>query len=138
MAGSCYDCADTPNGDAVTLWGECYTVEGTTDLRLYHNQLTSSIPSEIGNLTNLTYLNLNYNHLTGSIPSEIGNLTNLTNLSLSSNQLTGEIPSEICNFQNINWYNSGSINISNNQLCPPYPECLISWTIGEQDTTNSD
>jgi len=29
-----------------------------TELRLHNNQLTGSIPPEIGNLTNLTYLNL--------------------------------------------------------------------------------
>ena len=44
---------------------------------------------------NETYLNLWDNQLTGEIPSEIGNLTNLTNLDLGVNQLTGEIPSWI-------------------------------------------
>ena len=56
----------------------------------------SNIPSEIGNLTNLTFINLFGNQLTGEIPSEIGNLTNLTSLYLYDNQLTGEIPQEVC------------------------------------------
>ena len=62
----------------VTLWGVVYSVEDTDTLVLEDNQLTGSIPPEIGNLTNLTLLNLEGNHLTGSIPPEIGNLTNLT------------------------------------------------------------
>jgi len=41
------------------------------------NQLTGSIPSEIGMLSSLTTLELQNNHLTGSIPSEIGMLSSL-------------------------------------------------------------
>ena len=61
----------------VLLWGEYYSIENTTELYLGNNQLTGSIPPEIGKLTNLTYLRLSSNQLTGSIPSEIGNLANL-------------------------------------------------------------
>ena len=116
----------------VTLWGVVYSVENTTELDLYNNQLTGSIPPEIGNLTNLTGLGLYDNQLTGGIPSEIGNLTNLTSLILSGNQLTGEIPESICDL-NIN-FNNSSFNITNNQLCPPYPSC-IEDVVGEQDTS---
>ena len=42
---------DTPT--EVTLWGEVYSVESTTELDLRNNQLTGSIPPEIGNMTNL-------------------------------------------------------------------------------------
>jgi hypothetical protein len=103
-------------------------------LSLGSNQLTGSIPPEIGNLTNLTELYLFNNQLTGSIPSEIGNLTNLTKLMLSDNQLSGEIPQSICDLD-INWI----INffISNNQLCPPYPSCIEDY-VGEQDTSDCD
>ena len=90
---------DTPT--EVTLWGEVYSVEDTDRLDLGYNQLTGSIPPEIGNLTNLTYLNLRSNQLTGSIPPEIGNLTNLTRLWLNDNQLTGPIPPEIGNLTNL-------------------------------------
>ena len=76
----------------VTLWGVDYSIENTTELFLNNNQLTGSIPPEIGNLTNLTSLYLYDNQLTGSIPSEIGNLTKLTGLYLFYNQITGSIP----------------------------------------------
>jgi len=60
------------------------------------NQLTGSIPSEIGNLTNLTELVLAVNQLSGEIPESVGNLTNLISLDLRENQLSGEIPPEVC------------------------------------------
>ena len=85
----------------VTLWGVVYSIEDTDTLYLPYSGLTGEIPSEIGNLTNLTYLNLRSNQLTGSIPPEIGNLTNLTRLWLNDNQLTGSIPPEIGNLTNL-------------------------------------
>ena len=125
---------ETPPTEEVTLWGEVYIVENTTELKLFYNGLTGSIPPEIGNLTNLTYLSLSGNELTGSIPSEIGNLTNLTYLNLYDNQLTGEIPESICDL-NINWSNNSVFIISNNQLCPPYPSCIEDY-VGTQNTSD--
>jgi len=40
----------------VELWGVVYSIENTTELNLVSNNLTGSIPPEIGNLTNLTNL----------------------------------------------------------------------------------
>ena len=107
-----------------------------TYLNLGYNELTGSIPPEIGNLTNLEILWLYSNQLTGSIPPEIGNLTNLTYLSLGSNELTGLIPESICDL-NMNWSNPNYFNISNNQLCPPYPSCIEDY-VGNQDTSDCD
>ena len=57
------------------------------------NNLFTSLPTEIGNLTALTKLYLSDNQLT-SLPSTIGNLTTLSRLYLHSNQLTS-LPTEI-------------------------------------------
>jgi len=119
---------------SVNLWGVDYSIENTTELYLLNSGLTGDIPSEIGNLTNLTWLDLGNNGLTGSIPPEIGNLTNLTHLNLRYNQLNGEIPESICDL-NIEWSSSWSFNISNNQLCPPYPSCIEDY-MGTQDTSD--
>jgi len=80
---------------------EIGNLSNLTLLELYENQLTGSIPPEIGNLTNLRESYLDQNQLTGSIPPEIGNLTILTKLSLHQNQLTGSIPPEIGNLSNL-------------------------------------
>jgi len=111
------------NDDVVYLWGNCYSIENTTELDLGYNQLTGSIPPEIGNLTNLTYLNLGHNQLTGEIPPEIGNLTNLTSLRLTTNQLTGEIPSEIGNLTNLEF-----LHLSQNELSGEIPSEIGNLT----------
>jgi len=80
-------------------------------LYLYNNQLTGSIPPEIGNLTNILYLYLENNQLTGSIPPELVSLTNLRNLNLSSNQLIGSIPPELGSLMNLQY-----LDLSSNQL----------------------
>ena len=65
------------------------------------NELTGSIPVELGQLKNLTRLNLGDNELTGAIPAELGQLKNLTNLWLRGNKLTGSIPTELAQLKNL-------------------------------------
>ena len=106
------------------------------ELELGGNQLTGAIPPEIGNLSSLTFIHLEYNQFTEAIPPEISNLTNLVWLNFVHNQLSGEIPSSICNLD-LNWSNPNHFNIYENQLCPPYPDCVADY-VGEQDTTNCE
>ena len=90
-------------------------------LRLAYNELSGSIPAELGNLANLAWLDLNGNVLTGPIPSELGNLANLMalyigGLDVGGNELTGPIPSELGNLANLVW-----LNLSLNELTGPVP-----------------
>ncbi|MEN8219568.1 MAG: leucine-rich repeat domain-containing protein, partial [Pseudomonadota bacterium] len=94
-----------------------------SELNLDYNQLTGSIPSELGNLSNLRELRLSQNQLTGSIPSELGNLSNLRELRLSHNQLTGSIPSELGNLSNLR-----ELRLSYNQLTGSIPSELGNLT----------
>jgi hypothetical protein len=61
-------------------------------LTLGRNNLAGGLPSEIQQLSALTFLELEFNKLTGPIPAELGKLVALRVLSLGNNQLTGAIP----------------------------------------------
>jgi len=77
---------------------------------LSRNNLTGTLPPEVGNMTSLTRFQVFANDLTGEVPSEIWNLVNLKYLWLgaqSSRQLLlpGGIPPEISNMTNLFWLN---------------------------------
>lgn len=88
-------------------------------LTLYQNQLTGSIPPELGNLPNLLGITLYGNQLSGSIPPELGNLSTLTVLSLYNNLLTGSIPPELGNLSNL-----GTLHLRFNELTGSIPSEL--------------
>jgi Leucine-rich repeat (LRR) protein len=59
------------------------------------NDISQTIPTEIGLITSLTSISIANASLTGTIPTEFGLLTNLQRLWLLNNQLTGKIPSQL-------------------------------------------
>ncbi|GAB5520406.1 MAG: hypothetical protein RhofKO_26570 [Rhodothermales bacterium] len=144
-----YNATDGPNWSTNTNWlqGPLSTWHGVTvtdgrvwGLILSGNQLTGTIPSEIGDLTALTnwelsgngltgvipdaigrlfslkFFSMNQNQLTGTIPAEVGQLTNLTSLNLNNNELTGALPAEIGQLTNLT-----SLSLSGNQLSGALP-----------------
>lgn len=108
-------------------------------LKLFFNQLEGTLPSEIGNLTQLQVLDLNSNNLIGEIPSTIGNLSKLNTLLLSSNQLSGMLPEEISTLSNLTslvvFDNqlSGDIPLSYNQL-----KNMTEFVIAENNFSNTN
>ena len=73
-----------------------------TSLNLLDNRLTGPIPTELfGFLTNLSTLYINMNQLTGSIPNQLGLLSNLENLLLNNNQLDGSIRDSFDTFSSL-------------------------------------
>merc|ERR1711907_466162 len=56
------------------------------------NQITGTIPTEIGLMTDLASFSIANSTLSGTIPDEIGNLHQLRRLWLFNNKLTGSIP----------------------------------------------
>ena len=76
-------------------------------LDLTHNELTGTIPAELGDLANLRHLSLRGNELTGTIPAELGDLANLQYLSLGSNGLMGTIPAELGDLANLQYLDLG-------------------------------
>ena len=118
---------DALRGDQSLNWSEHLSIgewhgvatddEGrVAGLHLWNNQLSGTMPSELGSLANLRTLALQDNKLTGSIPPELGNLANLEELSLWGNQLTGLIPASLSSLANLE-----SLLLSNNQLTGEIP-----------------
>ena len=70
-------------------------------LRLPENNLTGSIPPEIGNLPELKELRLEGNVLEGRLPPEIGRLDELEWLGLFDNSLSGTLPAELGMLENL-------------------------------------
>ncbi|KAF2287073.1 hypothetical protein GH714_037989 [Hevea brasiliensis] len=87
-----------------------------TEIFFSENSLTGIIPISIGNLTNLWALYLDRNQLSGSIPQEIGMLRSLTELALSHNNLTGPIPTSIGNLTTLSY-----LYLTDNQLSNSLP-----------------
>ena len=91
-----------------------------TELWLGDNNLSGSIPAELGGLANLTSLGLTNNQLTGTIPAELGDLANLVELHLWGNQLTGTIPAELGDLANLT-----ILDLNGNQLTGTVPDSFL-------------
>ena len=123
------------------LSGQIPNVIGNLDtlfiLYLSNNHLTGPLPESISSMVNLWELNLSNNQLSGEIPESIANLPEITRLQLHNNLFNGDFPERICTDLELVWSDElfpGSSSIFNNQLCPPYPECIAPF-VGEQNTT---
>jgi Leucine-rich repeat (LRR) protein len=93
-------------------------------LWLISNQLSGSIPPELGSLGNLRFLDLELNQLEGGIPPEMGRLANLQVLDLASNQLSGSIPAELGELASLQ-----ALDLASNQLHGPLPQSLTSLSV---------
>ena len=79
-----------------TLPTELWSAPSLNLLNATSNQLSGSIPSEIGLLNTKEVLDLSFNpSMVGSIPTEIGDCTALSALNLEGIGLSGSLPSEI-------------------------------------------
>ncbi|XP_020203128.1 receptor-like protein EIX1 [Cajanus cajan] len=83
---------------------------------LSSNDLTGTIPKEIGYLVGLVSLNLSRNKLDGEIPTEIGNLSWLDFIDLSRNEFFGKIPFTLSKIDRL-----GVLDLSNNDLSGRIP-----------------
>ena len=83
-------------------------VHNARTLFIFLCYISLTIPSALGQLTNVSIMNLSFNQLFGSIPSLMGQLTNLRILSLSFNQLTETLPSSLGQITNLKWLNISS------------------------------
>lgn len=109
---------------AISSWYGVVVSSGhVTELQLYTNNLTGSLPAALGNLTELYYFHFAENHLTGSIPSELASLQKMLYFYLSDNQLTGTIPSFLFSYPLVR-----DIRLNTNQITGPIPAELVNAT----------
>ena len=95
-----------------------------THLSLFENLIQSTIPSEIGLLSDkLRNLDLGSNAIFGTIPQEVGLLTNLVGLSVFDNMLSGSLPEGLSDLQNLEM-----LYIDSNDLGPPIPLGICQLT----------
>ncbi len=112
-----WDITRVPNEEELGEWYGIGLSEGRlTSLNMNSNNLTGTIPAELGNLSELVYLSLGNNSLTGPIPVELGSLLQLKSLILSHNSLTGPIPPRLGNLLQLK-----SLFLSHNSLTGPIP-----------------
>ena len=144
-----YEATGGPNWIDATNWlsdaplNEWYGVIASADdqvgaVSLRSNNLSGTIPPELGNLASLQVLHLDRNGLTGPIPPELGNLANLIELVLIQNELTGPIPRELANLSNLE-----ALILGANRLTGAIPSELgdlanLKWLhLGENRLTGS-
>ncbi|XP_074284255.1 receptor-like protein EIX2 [Silene latifolia] len=89
-------------------------------LALSNNMMYGSLPSSLGQLTNLNYLDLRATSMNGSLPSSMGKLTNLNHLDLSNNEFKGGIPASFVNLLSTLTY----LDLSNIKLSGLIPDFI--------------
>lgn len=81
-------------------------------LQVDNNSLQGPITPNLGRAVSLRYLDLGYNSMAGEIPTEMYQLTRLTFLRLENNNLlTGRIPTEFGRFTDLEFFSISDTNI---------------------------
>ena len=75
---------------------DLFSMSGT--VRLSNNRFTGTLPNVETN-SKLLFLDIAANEISGTIPLDIGRASELYGLDLSMNQITGKIPSSIANLE---------------------------------------
>lgn len=109
-------CLDTLNLNINNMTGtlpaELGNLSQPRGLHFGRNNLEGEIPAELGNLISLVGLNLATNNFTGSVPEGIYGLTNLTFLAFTENPLSGPLSPQIGNLVNMKYLYIGHTNSS--------------------------
>ncbi|WP_452228922.1 MULTISPECIES: T9SS type A sorting domain-containing protein [unclassified Lacinutrix] len=121
--GSWNDNTNWLSAEPVSDWyGVTVTGNKVSKLEFSNNNLTGTLPPEIGDLTGLEYLSFySGNSINGTLPPEVGNLTELRVLSFEYNNFTGPIPASYANLTELRgfWFN-------NNQLSGEVPDFIAT------------
>ncbi|XP_061340750.1 protein NSP-INTERACTING KINASE 1 [Gastrolobium bilobum] len=85
--------------------------------------MSGTLSSSIGNLTNLQTVLLQDNNISGPIPSEIGRLQKLQTLDLSDNFFIGQLPDSLSHMKGLHY-----LRLNNNSLSGVIPSSLANMT----------
>ncbi|XP_059429372.1 probable LRR receptor-like serine/threonine-protein kinase At1g06840 isoform X2 [Corylus avellana] len=88
------------------------------------NNISGSIPKEIGNISSLELLLLSGNKLTGPLPEELGSLSKLNRIQIDQNHISGSIP---ISFSNLN--KAKHFHMNNNSISGQIPPKLSKLPI---------
>ena len=127
------------NEDIAVLEEFIYNSDGSINLILDDNMNGAIEPLELCSQTwnegRITEFNCypiiiegSYNWLdvSGEIPSSITDWANIEKLIIPYNNLSGLVPQNICEL-NLDFSDQNAFDLSSNQLCPPYPECIEDY-----------
>ncbi|KAG8083749.1 hypothetical protein GUJ93_ZPchr0016g2605 [Zizania palustris] len=88
-------------------------------LSVANNNLSGTLPSNVGSFKSLKFMDISNNRFSGPIPDNIGNLRSLQNLSLARNNFSGPLPVSIDGLASLQ-----SLDVSGNSLSGPLPSSL--------------
>ena len=80
-----------------TLIPEIFALNLDIRLDLSYNDFTGPIPTEVGNMVNLTSFTVNGNAgINGELPEEMSGMTQLAEIRINDTDMTGPIPDSVC------------------------------------------
>ena len=85
------------------------------------NNITQTIPPQVGQLTSLESISITNASLTGTIPTELALLTDLNRIWLYGNELNGTVPAEFANITNLE-----ILEIQDNNITGTMPKGVCS------------
>lgn len=109
--------------DICTWYGVECDKGHVTGLWMWGNNMVGTLPSQLGNLTQITYIQFPGNPISGAIPTSFGNLIQLNTLDFSHDQLTGAIPTSLGNLTQLTY-----LSLQDNKLTGAIPTSIGSLT----------
>ena len=105
----------------------CTSPGQISDIFMDSNAMDGSLPSELGDVTTLTFFSVNFNTLTGYLPSEIGRWTGMNHyFDVSFNALTGSMPTQLGRWTDMSSW--GYFYVEENQLTGSLPSEIGLWS----------
>jgi Leucine-rich repeat (LRR) protein len=81
--------------------------------------ISGSIPTEIGELTQLEFLRLAFNELSGELPTELAKCQELQEVAVGDNKLVGTLPAELGSLNKLLY-----LDLQNNKFIAPVSDEL--------------